>query len=305
MYQVMFIIQIYQNRDLDQIILEIKNIHPNDGERMIIGHLAQRGKIIQRARIRASIHRIDPVNTAIRRSVALRRTYHVDGPNSVWHIDGHHKLIRWRFVTHGGIDGYSRTITYLRCSNNNTAETVKYSFCEALQSYGVPEKVRTDLGGENEEVWRYMIEHHASLSAVITGSSTHNERIERLWRDVHRCVTSLYYAMFYSLEDEGILDILNEVDMFSLHFVFLNRINNALKSFTESWNNHSLSSMQSWTPNQLFILGAMDQNTVPVIPTTSHSRDQDLSQPISHDHVLVPTCSFSPCRALKREVILR
>ena len=109
---------------MDQIIREVKDVHPNDGERMIIGHLAQRGVILQRARIRASIHRIDPVNTAIRRSVALRRrVYHVDGPNSVWHLDGHHKLIRWRFVTHGGIDGYSRTITYLRCSNNNSAET--------------------------------------------------------------------------------------------------------------------------------------------------------------------------------------
>ena len=25
-------------------------------------------------------------------------------------IDGHHKLVRWRFVTHCGIDGYSRLI---------------------------------------------------------------------------------------------------------------------------------------------------------------------------------------------------
>ena len=37
-----------------------------------------------------------------------------------WHVDGHHKLIKWKLVTHGGIDGFSRD---LKCSNNNTAET--------------------------------------------------------------------------------------------------------------------------------------------------------------------------------------
>ena len=107
--------------------------------------------------------------------------------------------------------------------------------------------------------------------------------------------------MFYSLEDEGILDISNEVDMFCLHLVFLNRINSALKSFVESWN-MQLSSMhacmQSHTPNQLFILGALDQNTVSVIPSPSHSA-QDLPQPAS---LAIPTCSFSPCRASKHEV---
>ena len=77
----------------------------------MIGHLRSNGIRVPRCCVRASIHRVDPVNTAIRRRVTVRRrVYYAEGPNSVWHIDGHHKLIRWRFVTHGGIDGYSRTI---------------------------------------------------------------------------------------------------------------------------------------------------------------------------------------------------
>ena len=52
-----------------------------------------------------------------------RRTYWVPGPNSLWHIDSHHSLIRWRFVTHGCVDGFSRMITYLSCVTNNRAET--------------------------------------------------------------------------------------------------------------------------------------------------------------------------------------
>lgn len=66
------------------------------------------------------------------------------------HIDGHHKLIRWRVVIHGGIDGFSRTIVYLRRSPNNYAETVLGLFQEAVQRFGLPSRVRSDLSGEND-----------------------------------------------------------------------------------------------------------------------------------------------------------
>lgn len=33
-------------------------------------------------------------------------------------------LYRWGFVTHGGIDGFSRLVTFMRCSTNNEAITV-------------------------------------------------------------------------------------------------------------------------------------------------------------------------------------
>lgn len=81
--------------DLDRVLLAIKQNYPNDGERLVAGHLAAQGIIIPRAKLRASIHRIDPVNTALRRSVTIRRrVYNVPGPNVVWHIDGNHKLIK-------------------------------------------------------------------------------------------------------------------------------------------------------------------------------------------------------------------
>ena len=88
--------------ELDNHVEAIKSFHPNDGERLMIGHLRSRSIFEPRSRIRASIHRVDPVNTAIRRRVTVRRrVYFARGPNSVWHVDGHHKLIRWRFVAHG------------------------------------------------------------------------------------------------------------------------------------------------------------------------------------------------------------
>lgn len=80
----------------------------------------------------------------------------------MWHLDGHHKLIRWRLVTHGAIDGYSRMITFLQCSSNNRADTVLKVFRSAVEMYGLPNKVRTDHGGENREVWCMMMEEHGN-----------------------------------------------------------------------------------------------------------------------------------------------
>ena len=262
----------------------------------MIGQLARCGIVLQRSRIRASIHRVDPVNTALRRSVTVRRrVYHVAGTNCLWHIDGNHKLIKWRFVIHGGIDGFSRTIVYLHCSNNNRAVTHLSLFVNALQSYGLPEKVRSDLGGENVDVWRYMVEQHSSTSSVITGSSTHNERIERLWRDVFRCVGVLFYETVRHLEDEGKLNTLNEVDMYCLHYVFLARINEALNSFVESWNNHPISTERNFTPNQLFIEGALHQSTSPPPPPQTSVNILTAS----NNAVEVPRSSFTPCATLK------
>lgn len=81
--------------DLDRVIEGVKRSHPNDGERLLIGHLAQEGIIVPRAHMRASIHRVDPINTELRRSITVKRVYYAAGPNAIWHMDEHHKLIKW------------------------------------------------------------------------------------------------------------------------------------------------------------------------------------------------------------------
>ena len=68
-------------------------------------------------------------------------------PNSLWHIDGYHKLIRWRIVIHGGIDGYSRLPVYLQASINNRADTVLNCFLSAVATYGLQLRVQCDRGG--------------------------------------------------------------------------------------------------------------------------------------------------------------
>ena len=74
----------------------------------------------------------------------------------------------------------------------------------------------------------------------IAGSSVHNQRIERLWRDVYRCVCSTYHELFYSMEAVGVLDPDNDTDMFVLHCVYLPRINRSLDEFARAWNLHPI-----------------------------------------------------------------
>ena len=184
--------------------------------------------------------------------------HEANGPNALWHIDGHHSLIRWRIVVHGGIDGFSRLITYLHCSTNNRADTVFTLFQEAIAKYGVPSRVRSDRGGENIDVAKFMIENRGlNRGSHIAGTSVHNQRIERLWRDVFSHVLQLYYSLFYFLEDNGLLDCELDTDLYALHFVFVPLINRALKQFQDAYNNHSLRTEHHWTPLMIWNNGIL------------------------------------------------
>jgi hypothetical protein len=141
----LFVRDCYSNisdSDLDAIVKDIQHMFPTCGNRQMLSYLQSRGIIVQQNRVRESQQRIDPANSAMRKLTLLKhQKYMVNGPLALWHIDGNHKLIRWKFVIHGGIDGYSRKIVYLRCSCNNRAETVYNCFKEAIASYGIPSRI--------------------------------------------------------------------------------------------------------------------------------------------------------------------
>ena len=106
----------------------------------------------------------------------------------------------------------------------------------------------------------YMLTHpqqECHSNSVIVRKSVHNQRIEHLWRDVFQGVTCTYYYLFNHLECEGLLDALNEDDLFSLHCVYLNVINHHLEEWTGSWNTHKISSSANQTPMQMWIEGSL------------------------------------------------
>lgn len=247
---------------LDALVKDFVSNFPTAGQKSLAGHLSGLGYRIQRFRIRESMYRVDPWGVDQRsRQLLHRRKYRVPGPNSLWHIDGNHKLVRWRIVIHGGIDGFSRIPVYLAASTNNRAETVFQRFLEAVTTYGLPSRVRSDKGGENVLVSDYMLRHPhrgPGRGSFITGRSVHNQRIERLWRDVFSsCIAHLYH-MFYSMEEDGLLDPIDDIDLFSLHFVFLPRINQQLESFKVAYSRHKLRTEHNHTPLQLWTRGLLN-----------------------------------------------
>ena len=124
------------DQDLDDGVHAIQHNFPNAGLVMIQGHLRSEGVCVQRHRIGASVAHVDPIRRKFRwHQVLTRRTYRVPGPNSLWHIDGNHSLIRWRFVLHGEMDGFSQMVVYLHCTTNNRAESVFSYFWRATREY--------------------------------------------------------------------------------------------------------------------------------------------------------------------------
>ena len=113
------------DEDLDFTLSEIAKDYPRCGENMLRQMLMVKGIRVQRWRLRDSIHRIDPHGVSERKAGRLkRRVYNVMGPNQLWHVDTNHKLVRWRFIIVGGIDGFSRLVTFLQCRDNNTSKSV-------------------------------------------------------------------------------------------------------------------------------------------------------------------------------------
>ncbi|KAG8912408.1 hypothetical protein FRC01_005109 [Tulasnella sp. 417] len=188
-------------------------------------------------------------------------------------------LIRWKIVTHGGVDGKTRVVVYLQASNNNRAETVRDVFLESTRDFGWPSRVRADWGGENLGVQAEMEQARGTgRCSFFAGPSTHNQRIERLWRDVFTWSIQGFYSLFTLMEEHQILNPDDGVHLWALHFIFLPRINRALAGFQETWNNHKLSTQKNKTPLELWkqgILSAAHQGFTIQLQPGSQLDDND------------------------------
>ncbi|XP_055063258.2 uncharacterized protein [Misgurnus anguillicaudatus] len=147
---------------------------------------------------------------------------------------------------------------YLDAANNNQASTAYQFFSEAIQKFGLSSRVRGDQGVENVKIARFMFSSRGTdRGSFISGKSVHNQRIERLWREVRVMVTNKYSEMLHSLEAEGLLDLSVVEDLFSVHYSFLPRLQADLDTFAEAWNYHPLSSEGNRSPEQLWQIGLM------------------------------------------------
>ena len=177
----------------------------------------------------------------------------------MWHSDGLHKLIHWKIIIHGCIDGFSRVITYPVCESNNKASTFLKAFKLAVKSLGFPARVRGDFDTENTDLASFMRSAQGYEGAYIQGPSVHNQRIERLHYDTTNCVLSLFINQFLFMENIFILNRTNFIDIFWIDIIFLPRIHGALDEFRDGWNHHPISTANNKTLYQLCMEGMMNK----------------------------------------------
>ncbi|XP_052785787.1 uncharacterized protein LOC128221272 isoform X2 [Mya arenaria] len=146
-------------------------------------------------------------------------------------------------------------------ASDNTAETAYTAFRSGTDKYGIPERVRTDKGMENIRIAEFMLElekHGLNSGSHITGRSVHNQRIERFWRELWDGCTKTYYEFFSRMEDDGLLDVDNEVHLLVLHVVFLRRMQSSIDQFVDAVSRRPLRTEHNRTPLQLWISGQLE-----------------------------------------------
>ena len=131
-------------------------------------------------------------------------------------------------------------------------------FQRAIEAYNIPSRVRSDKGLENIEVGRFMIQVRGSnRGSILTGSSVHNQRIDRLWCKVNRVTVSRFRNIFLFLEHSNVFNCTNDIHFYCLHAVYLPLINQAPDEFLQQWNDHPVTTECNYSPWQMWVQGML------------------------------------------------
>ncbi|KAE9383941.1 hypothetical protein BT96DRAFT_843082 [Gymnopus androsaceus JB14] len=82
--------------------------------------------------------------------------------------------------------------------------------------------------------------------------SSHNVRIERLWRDIRKDTLEAFRKIFEYLEREGLLDMTNLIQRLVLFVVFQPRIQASLHRSADAWNHHQVRTAGNKMPIALY-----------------------------------------------------
>lgn len=236
---------------------ELSGSSSNVGYRRMHKILQNKGLICRREDVRKLIKKLDPDGVQIRKRKRLRRRKYVNqGPNSVWHIDGHDKLKPFGFSIHGCIDGFSRRIIWLRVnSSNKLPEVVAKFYLEACKELkGVPLRIKADDGTEHaliEPIHIYLSSlnrNEISNSFSIT-TSPQNQRIESYWATLQKDKIGWWRRFFRDLTDNELLDTSDPVVLDCVRYCFMGIIREDLKAIMDDWNNHIISKSRNGGPS--------------------------------------------------------
>ena len=278
---------------IENYLQEVMNTYPNLGEQYAQGVLLNKRIKIKRQRLRQILKRLKQ-SLPLSMPAIRRRQYHTRTSNTMWHLDSTHKLIHWRFITSGCVDGKSRKVIWLKCADNNRADTTYNYFLNAIQEHQCPFQVRGDKGVENKKIAKHMIAIRGdNIRGFIGGKSSHNTRIERFWKEYNTNVMKTFFDEFTNLEHLGYLDRTDNKDLWVLHKVFLPIINEKLLELKTYYNNHPIRTENYKSPNQLYAANALRSQVI----NTSISEQsidilhnwQNVYSPTPRNNVVVPS----------------
>ena len=231
------------------------------GYRTVWHTLQIEGFQVPRNVIATLLKELDPEGTDFRKARRLkRREYHNPGPNYAWHIDGYDKAKPWGFSIHGGIDGFSRKVLWLRvCRSNKSPDNIARMYLgSVVKEGGCPVELVTDLGTENAIVAAIQSYFRDNPDAHRYVPSPRNQRIESWWSILSKTRFIWWRNFFTDLEFQGKLDLCDELSKECLWYTFSGLIQKELDDIVEHWNTHRIRKSRSnciaGRPDSLFYI---------------------------------------------------
>lgn len=225
---------------LDRVFKAVKDELVGSGKQLGYKLMWQRVKIkyglnVKRVVILQMLHLLNSCGIQHWRAKWFQRHLYIcPGPDFVWHLDGHNKLMPFGFAIHGCIDAYSSRLMWLKVgSSNNDPSIIAEYYLECIGNLEyTAQKIQCDLGTENSTLKNL----HSFLAndngaCVIFGKSTANQRIEAWWSTLRKCVTNWYMNFFKDLREVNLYNNSNILHVECLKYCFMDVIQSDLKSF--------------------------------------------------------------------------
>ncbi|XP_070548835.1 uncharacterized protein [Ptychodera flava] len=204
---------------------------------------------VTRELVRDLVRILDPGKVKQRHMHRLiRREYRCKGPNYVWHIDGYDKLSPYGLAIHGCIDGFSRKVLWLKVgvSNHDPRKVAAYFIDTVGTLEGCPRIVRADHGTETgllmtvQAMLRANGDDAFADNSYWYGPSTANQRIERWWGILRMKSSDWWIDHFKELVTDGHLQLGDPVNIMTVHFCYLDLLQNELDEVVQRWNHHRI-----------------------------------------------------------------
>ena len=240
---------------LEAIEKELSESGCSLGYRAMWRRLQKKGIKIPRDTVRKALLELDPhgVQQRYRRRLQ-RRNYVNPGPDFVWHIDGYDKLKPYGFAIHGGIDGFSRKVLWLRvgATNNNPKVVAKYFLQTSLELQTIPCILRCDKGTENVHIRDIQVcfrslqdDEFAGEGSYQEGRSPSNQRIEAWWAILRKQCTNFWMNLFKDMISIGAFNNADPIQIHAIRLCFMHLIQRDLDRISEEWNTHRIAAKAS------------------------------------------------------------